>query len=240
MAETLGDEVSDDVGEGALICFEGLDGSGKTTCARSVAAALAAGGVDAKLVERKDPDCGTYELTQRMKLLKTLIWEYGDVPISELGDYHALYNMASWFSAIDFRKIRPLLAAGVTVVMDNWYFKILSRFALKKTMDMNHQRACFNHLTRPDLIIYLDVTPEVAVARKSEFGKGETGFFDGLGQPSSQTFIRYQSHVRHIMSRLARTEGWLSIEVNDKTPEQVASLVVEAINIKRASGNLKG
>ena len=229
MAETLGDEVSDDVGQGALICFEGLDGSGKTTCARSVTAALATSGVAAKLVERKDPDCDTDELTQRMKLLKTLIWEYGDVPISELGDYHALYNMASWFSAIDFRKIRPLIASGVTVIMDNWYFKFLSRFALKKTMDMNHLRACFNHLTHPNMIVYLDVTPEVAVARKREFGKGETGFFDGFGQPSRETFISYQSQMRHIMSTLARTEGWLSIEVDNKTPDQVSSLVVQAI-----------
>jgi dTMP kinase len=217
------------VGRGALICFEGLDGSGKTTCARSVAAALAVSGVAAQFVERKDPDCGTDELTQRMKLLRTLIWEYGNAPISELGDYHALYNMASWFSAVDFRKVRPLMAAGVIVIMDNWYFKFLSRFALKKTMDMNHLRACFNHLTCPDMIVYLDVAPEIAVARKREFGKGETGFFDGLGQPSRETFIRYQSDVRHVMSSLAYSEGWLSIEVDNKTPDQVASLVVEAI-----------
>lgn len=232
MAEALGNEVIVDVGQGSLICFEGLDGSGKTTSARSVAATLAASGVSAKLVERKDPDCSAAELTERMKLLKTLIWEYGDVPISELGDYHALYNMASWFSAIDFRKIRPLIAAGFTVIMDNWYFKFLSRFMLKKTMDTNHLRACFNHLTHPDMIVYLDVTPEVAATRKREFGKGETGFFDGLGQPSRETFIRYQSQVRHVMNRLARDEGWLSIEVDSKNPDQITSLVVEAIGYR--------
>ncbi|MET0648969.1 MAG: dTMP kinase [Pyrinomonadaceae bacterium] len=229
MAETLGREVTAGVERGALICFEGLDGAGKTTIARSVAAALTAEGVPAALVERKDPDCGTHELTRRMELLKALIWEYGDAPIGELGDYHALYNMASWFSALDFRKVRPLLASGVTVVVDNWYFKFLSRFTLKKTMDEWHLRSCFAHLTRPDLVVYLDVNPEVAVARKGEFGKGETGFFDGLGLPSRENFVRYQGQVRRVMGRLASEEGWCSIEVDDKTPEQVTSLVLEAI-----------
>jgi thymidylate kinase len=218
--------------QGALICFEGLDGSGKTTCARSVAAALSSDGVAAELVERKDPDCGPEDLTNRMKLLKKLIWEYGDVPIGELGDYHALYNMASWFSAIDFRKIQPLMAAGITVIVDNWYFKFLSRFALKTTMNMSHLRACFSHLTRPDIILYLDVTPEIAADRKLDLGKGETGFFDGLGQPSRETFIRYQNDVRQVMNRLAIEEGWLSIDVDRRTPDQVASLVIEAIGCR--------
>jgi len=228
VAETLGSEVTAGVERGTLICFEGLDGAGKTTIARSVVAALTAEGVQAALVERKDPDCGSRELTRRMELLRALIWEYGDVPIGELGDYHALYNMASWFSAIDYRKVRPLLAAGVTVVVDNWYFKFLSRFTLKKTMDTGHLRACFAHLTRPDLVVYLDVDPEVAVARKGEFGKGETGFFDGLGPPSRENFVRYQGQVQQVMGRLASEEGWCSIEVNNKTPDQITSLVVDA------------
>lgn len=221
--------MTDGVERGALICFEGLDGAGKTTIARSVAAALTAEGVPAALVERKDPDCGAPELTRRMELLKALIWEYGDAPIGELGDYHALYNMASWFSALDFRKVRPLLASGVTVVVDNWYFKFLSRFTLKRTMDEAHLRSCFAHLTRPDLVVYLDVNPEVAVARKGEFGKGETGFFDGLGLPSRENFVRYQGQVRQVMGRLSSEEGWCSIEVDNKTPEQVTSLVLDAI-----------
>jgi len=224
------------VERGALICFEGLDGAGKTTIARSVVAALTAEGVAAALVERKDPECGTPELTGRMALLKALIWEYGDAPIGELGDHHALYNMASWFSAMDLRKVRPLLAAGVTVVVDNWYYKFLARFTLKKTMDAGHLAACFAHLTRPDLVVYLDVDPEVAVARKGELGKGETGFFDGLGPPSRETFVRYQGQVGEVMRRLAREEGWCSMDVNDQTPGQVTSRVVELFRQRTRPG----
>lgn len=235
MAKTLGSEVSGVVRSGFFVCFEGLDGAGKTTIARSVVAMLAAGGAQAKLVERKDPECGPAELTRRMKLLKELIWEYGNAPISELGDHHALYNMASWFSAIDFRKIRPLLESGVIVVVDNWYFKFLSRFTLKRTMEPSHLSACFAHLTRPDLIVYLDVEPETALARKQQLGKGETGFFDGLGPPTPESFIHYQGKVRQVMNRLAREEGWFSIEVDTKTPQEIAALAVQVIG-QRMSG----
>jgi dTMP kinase len=228
------------VTRGALVCFEGLDGAGKTTIARSLAAALAEDGIAAKLIERKDPDCGSHDLTQRMGLLKKLIWEYGDMPIAELGDYHALYNMASWFSAIDLRKIRPLIASGVTVVVDNWYFKFMARFMLKTMMDKDHLRACFKHLSRPDLVVYLDVEPEIAVERKQEFGKGETGFFDGMGEPSRENFVRYQGRVRRIMNTLSQEEGWFSIEVNSKPPNQIVSLVVSAVRNGARPRSLSG
>ncbi|HYK22161.1 MAG TPA: dTMP kinase [Pyrinomonadaceae bacterium] len=220
---------------GILVCFEGLDGAGKTTIARSVTNSLLNAGFPARLVERKDPDCDNEELTKRLELLKQLIWDYGELPITELGDYHALHNMASWFSAIDYRKIRPSLERGSIVIVDNWYFKFYSRFRVKPAIDPNLLQASFAHLTRPDLVVFLDVTPEVAAVRKGDFGKGETGFFDGYGQPSYTTFIEYQQKVRSVMKELAREEGWLSIEVNDKSPEQISALVVEAIAEKTSS-----
>lgn len=229
MEKTLGGEISPDVRSGFFVCFEGLDGAGKTTIARAVVSMLTARGTSAKLVERKDPECGPVNLTRRMQLLKELIWEYGDVPISELGDYHALYNMASWFSAMDFCKIKPLLAAGFIVVVDNWYFKFLSRFTLKQTMNEEHLRACFAHLSRPDLVVYLNIEPETALARKTQLGKGETGFFDGHGPPTPGNFLRYQNKVRQVLDRLAREEGWYPIVVDSKPPEEITARVVDLI-----------
>jgi dTMP kinase len=214
---------------GFLICFEGLDGSGKTTTARAVVDSLAARGAPVVLVERKDPDCGRDDLTQRMSLLRALIWEYGEVPIGEFGDYHALYNMASWFSAIDQCKVRPLLASGAHVVMDNWFYKFVARFTVKGRFDAVHLKACFEHLSRPDLVIYLDITPESAAARKREFARGETGFFDGFGEPCLDTFIRYQDQVRLVLHRQAHRDGWYWIDVDGKDPDGVASLVIDAI-----------
>lgn len=229
MAKTLGGQISPVVSSGFFVCFEGLDGAGKTTIAGAVVSMLAARGAAARLVERKDPECGPPELTRRMQLLKELIWEYGDAPISELGDYHALYNMASWFSAMDLCKIKPLLAAGLIVVVDNWYFKFLSRFTLKRTMKENHLKACFAHLTRPDMVVYLNVEPVTALARKCQLGKGETGFFDGLGPPTPGSFLRYQSEVRQVLDRLALEEGWYSIAVDSKPPEEIADVVAQLI-----------
>jgi len=214
---------------GRLICFEGLDGAGKTTVAQLVTSVLNTRGIHTKLVERKDPNFPLEDLSKHMLLLKKLIWEYGDIPVQKLGDYYALYNMASWFSAIDIYKIRPLLDAGVTTVVDNWYFKFLSRLIRKKTIAVEHLKGCFSHLTYPDLVIYLDITPEVAAKRKDHFNKGETGYFDGFGQPSREHFIRYQKLVQEIMNKLAQQHGWFTVSVDNKTPQQVGSIIIETI-----------
>jgi len=215
--------------KGRLICFEGLDGAGKTTIAKSTTKNLISRGIEAQLVKRKDPNCPSEDMTKHMLLLKELIWEYRDLPLQKLGDYHALYNMASWFSAIDSCKIKPLLNSGITVVVDNWYYKFLARFIRKNTISAEHLKQCFSHLTIPDLIIYLDVNPEVAAERKNNFNKGETGFFDDFGEPSRDNFIIYQKLVKNNLNELAQQNDWFTISVDSKTPEQVAIFILERI-----------
>lgn len=199
-------------GEGRFYCFEGIDGSGKSSVARGVCARLRALGTDAVLVARKDPGCPEPRLEPRLRLLHELIWGYGDLPIERLGDHHALYNVASWFAAIDRIKIRPLLAAGQTVVIDNWYYKFLARMALKPQLDPRHAADCFRHLRRPDGVFYLRLPPHVAAARKESFNRGESGSFDGFGPPTKDSFVRYQEQVAAVLERMAAEAGWNAID----------------------------
>lgn len=211
---------------GRLICFEGLDGAGKTTLSERVAQGLEEQGTRVRLMYRKDATFPTPGLSKRMALLKHLIWEYGELPLQEFGDEHALYNMASWFSVLDRCKIRPLLDEGVTVVIDNWYYKFISRFRIKPGLDFAHVRRCFAHLTSPDAVIFLDVTPSIAAQRKQDFSRGECGNFDGLTGLTRENFIRYQESVRGGLMELAREGQWLIFPVDDRSSDQVTASIL--------------
>lgn len=212
-----------------FICFEGLDGAGKTSAAARLAEALDLAGERADFLERKDPCCDDERLRRRLELLAALIWDYGDAPIERMGDHSALYNVASWFSAIDLLRVRPALAAGRSVVIDNWYFKFLARMTLKERLDADHAARCFAHLSAPDHVILLNVSPEVAASRKTRFARGETGGFDGFGVPRRSSFVRYQTLVRTVLLEFADRQGWTVIDADDRSLEDVVRLSLETL-----------
>jgi thymidylate kinase len=217
---------------GRFISFEGLDGAGKTTMARLVAGELSDAGVATRFVERKNGEFPTPELTRRMALLKELIWEYGDLPLHEYGDEHALFNMASWFSVLDRCKIKPLLDQGCTVIIDNWYYKFASRFRAKPGINFALVKQCFSHLSRPDAVIFLDVSPSVAGGRKEQFSRGECGNFDGMTGLTRENFIRYQESVQIGLLEFAREDEWIRIAVDDRSVMEVKA---EALDRLRAT-----
>lgn len=210
---------------GRLICFEGIDGAGKSSVARGVCRLLVEHRVDARFVARKEPTALDSRFSPRLELLAELIWGYGELPVERLGDHHALYNVASWFAALDRIKIRPLLDAGVTVVMDNWYFKFLARLTLKDGLDAGHAAACFAHLTRPDRVFHLRVPPAVAAERKTTFNRGESGSFDGYGPPSRESFLSYQERVAPVLDAMARRHGWIAVDAAGRNLPQVVDFV---------------
>ncbi len=212
---------------GRFICFEGLDGSGKSSAAALTAGRLAAAGEDVRFLRRKDPDAGDPALRGRLELLADLIWSYGETPIERFGDEHALFNVASWFSAIDRVRVRPLLAAGVSVVIDNWYFKFLARMQLKPALDPQLADLVFAHLSQPDEVVFLDVTPEAAADRKGSFTRGEAGGFDGYGRSSRENFTRYQAAVRPHLLKLAADHGWFAIDVDGHDLDGVVAVAAE-------------
>ena len=220
---------------GHFIIFEGLDGAGKSTVAARLAEALHFHGHPVSFLARKDPSTDDPRLSQRLETLGGLIWGYGDTPVERLGDHFALFNVASWLSGIDQLRVKPVLAQGQTVVMDNWYYKFLARMALKEGLSDVCTANCFAHLSQPDYVFLLDVTPEVAAARKSKFTRGETGGFDGFGEPSYENFVRYQSLVREILLRDAQHRpGWIVINVDDLEPEDVVGRCLDELPRQKA------
>jgi len=214
--------------KGSLICFEGLDGAGKTSISRLVSERLQNQKFKAIFVEKKSTQFSKDYITQRMTKLRHIIWEYGDDPIYELGDEHSLYILASWFAVLDKCKIRPFLSEGYIVIVDNWYYKFLSRFKLKQNLDFYHVKHCFSRLSSPDAVIFLDVSPKIAASRKENFSITETGkmHMDNQDIRSKKNeldnFIKFQSSVRKVLSSFALEQNWIRIKVDEKSIDEVA------------------
>jgi thymidylate kinase len=205
-----------------FVTFEGIDGSGKTTLASELARVLGErGGLVDHVV--KKASFGDAFVEGHTAKLRSLLWDFGpDDPMQLLGDRHWMLLQASWFAVVEERRVRPALARGATVVVDNWFFKLMARFGLKSAATRVEVEACFAHFRQPDVVFHLDVPPEVAVDRKKRFSPAECGMFDGEPTLGPESFLRYQGRVAVEMRRMAAARGWHTLRPGDATPTEIA------------------
>ena len=145
---------------GLFITVEGIDGCGKSTQARLIAAALeAAGHIVLRL---REPGGVTISEKIREILLDPANAEMGDV--CEL----LLYEAAR--AQLVHRVIRPALAAGKTVICDRFYDSTTAYQAFADGLDRGMVSQA-NELAvdgcRPDLTLVFDLPVEDALRRRS-------------------------------------------------------------------------
>jgi thymidylate kinase len=92
--------------------------------------------------------------------------------------------------------IRPKLEQGQPVLVDSYWFKIAAREKLLKRSAPWLLQA-LETLPPPDIVIFLDTPPEVAVQRKKVFTSVE--YFSGI-----QDFVEFQTQVRAEILRLIK------------------------------------
>ncbi|EEP43761.1 dTMP kinase [Collinsella intestinalis DSM 13280] len=145
---------------GLFITVEGIDGCGKSTQARLIAAALEAAGHD--VLRLREP--GGVKISEQIReiLLDPANVEMGDV--CEL----LLYEAAR--AQLVHQVIRPALAAGKTVVCDRFYDSTTAYQAFADGLDRNMVSQA-NELAvdgcRPDLTLVFDLPVEDALRRRS-------------------------------------------------------------------------
>lgn len=224
---------------GRFVCFEGGDAAGKTTLASSVVAELERRGLHPVLVDKKSTEgFATKELTDRMKDLRRVLWDYPqDAPIWEWGDPHWFHLIVSWFSVLDQCKIQPLLREGRFVLVDSWYHKLAARFLLKPHFDRSFILQSFAHMTKPDLVVLVDVAPQVAVTRRTSFSATESGRMDGHAEGSADDFVRYQEKVLAELRSLG-DDTWVRIDATHASLEEMVTRAADAVTavIRPAAG----
>lgn len=153
---------------GRLISFEGIDGSGKSTQVRALAARLRAGG--ATVVETREPggSAGAEAIRSLLVEGETGRWS----PETEI-----LLFTAARRDHLE-RTIRPALVAGATVLTDRFadstrVYQGVARGDLRAMVDALHAEAI---AVEPDLTVILDLDPDVALARGLARGGAEDRF----------------------------------------------------------------
>lgn len=145
---------------GLFITVEGIDGCGKSTQARLIAAALEAAGHD--VLRLREP--GGVKISEQIRAILL------DPANAEMGDVCELLLYEAARAQLVHQVIRPALAAGKTVVCDRFYDSTTAYQAFADGLDRNMVFQA-NELAvdgcRPDLTLVFDLPVEDALRRRS-------------------------------------------------------------------------
>jgi dTMP kinase len=165
---------------GRLITVEGLDGAGKTTLARSLAAALRERGQD--LTELREP--GGVELSERIRELVI------DPAVAVHPRAEALLYAAARAQLVAER-LEPLLAAGRWVLLDRFVDSSLAYQGAGRGLGVEQIRTLNRFATgglAPDRTLLLRIGARAGLARAGgragdadRFEREELAFFEAIG-----------------------------------------------------------
>lgn len=145
---------------GLFITVEGIDGCGKSTQARLIAAALEAAGHD--VLRLREP--GGVKISEQIRAILL------DPANAEMGDACELLLYEAARAQLVHQVIRPALAAGKTVICDRFYDSTTAYQAFADGLDRNMVSQA-NELAvdgcRPDLTLVFDLPVEDALRRRS-------------------------------------------------------------------------
>lgn len=145
---------------GLFITVEGIDGCGKSTQARLIAAALEAAGHD--VLRLREP--GGVKISEQIRAILL------DPANGEMGDACELLLYEAARAQLVHQVIRPALAVGKTVVCDRFYDSTTAYQAFADGLDRNMVSQA-NELAvdgcRPDLTLVFDLPVEDALRRRS-------------------------------------------------------------------------
>lgn len=145
-----------------FICFEGIDGAGKSTQARMLLQRFKKDGVDAELVA----DPGTTKIGTAIRQILL----HNDAPISSAAQM-LLFSAAR---AELSEYIQAQLAEDKAIICDRWLFSTLVYQATINNMPVDLILSIFEATSNlwPDLCVLLDIDPLAADKRKDEAIKG--------------------------------------------------------------------
>jgi len=180
---------------GKFVVLEGLDGAGTTTQASRLADVLRARHVPVRVT--REPSDGPIGTMVRQVLAGRIVLPAGRAP--------GWTTMALLFAAdrMDHveAEIEPFLAQGGTIISDRYdasslaYQSVVSGRGGSETVEWI--RALNRHALRPDLTIVLDVSADVAAARRQARGEPSQLYEQNETQRALAVFYKdLETHMR--------------------------------------------
>jgi dTMP kinase len=213
---------------GKFITFEGLDGTGKSTQMRKLAAALREGGH--KVVETREPG-GT---ATGEKIRKVLL-DSGTAGLAPLSEMALMFASRAQHIA---EVIEPALAAGAVVLCDRFtdsteaYQGSGRRLGSDAVREL-HRVLCGN--LQPDLTLLLDSNPHTSVSRarrrnKRDLKNGARGHDENRFESETRAFF---GRVREGYMAIAKREPGRVVMVDARgTPGQTQARIREVVQKK--------
>lgn len=183
-------------GKGFFICIEGLDGCGKTTQAKLLVKRLRAKGYDA--VYTAEPTSG--KIGRLIK--KYCLRAERRVP----SVVEALLFAADRFEHVN-GEIIPALSEGKVVVSDRYVYSSLA-YQGAAGLDLRWIWKVNEHVVRPDLAIFIDVKPSVAIKRLKQ-------------KKSVMEDVETQGKVREVYMRFVESGELVKVD-GDRLKKEVA------------------
>lgn len=191
---------------GLLISFEGTEGSGKSTLVRQVASHLERRGFST--CQTREPGGSPLAEIIRKIVLNHSMSRYAELFLYEAARVEHIETL-----------IRPSLAQGKIVLCDRFTDSSLAYQSKARGIPWKEVKVLNQIATQeihPDLTVFLDLPPEIGLMRAQNQNR-----FEAEG-------VEFQKKVRtgFLKARKENPRRWLSIQVQNQTPEQLAEIVV--------------
>jgi thymidylate kinase len=213
---------------GHLIVVEGIDGAGKSTVCR-----LLAGQLPGVVYLTNKTRCDHPPWARRMMTeLAGVIWPPTDTDFDHLLPASFwLHLQAAWYALLSRTVIAPQLAAGLTLLVDGWYYKLVAKLALRG-FGPGQLEAAFADAAVPDEVVLLLVEPATVWERGRDFRLTELGLHhpDEYPRLGRDSFVHYQGRIAAELRGLAARDGWAVVPVDaDAKPAQTAADLLDAL-----------
>ncbi len=208
---------------GSLVTFEGGEAAGKSTQVRLLADRIKAAGHLVTVI--REP--GGTPLGEKLReLIKHAPESKGMEPMTEL------FLLCASRAELVAKVVRPAIDQGTVVIMDRFFDSTLAYQGGGRGLDTGMLRQLIDWSvgsTRPQLTVWLRVSPEEARRRMESRNGGQTVPADHFEAESAGFFSR----VDAVYAGLAATESERFIELDGSNPmEDVASRIWAVVSAR--------
>ena len=180
-------------------------------------------------MDRKVPGRVATDVAARATAISELIWN-AEAPEDRFGAAHWILMIAAWYTALD--RVQPLFSkrGDHVFVVDGWFYRNVAKSIIRMGVDEDWLNSLFASAVEPDVVVLLDVEPEVAWGHRTAFSDTELGRWDGHRGSPRDAFRGYQARVRREMVRMGEDRGWIRLRPDPLlTPSEVAEELVDNV-----------